>query len=152
MRSLAGTCMKLHRACPPPPPLFSPPKTRQIRPLEDAYKFGHFFSPLLSEGDFEAKPSVLLLGQYSTGKSTFIKYLLQQDYPGIHIGPEPTTDRWAGGSRAAAVQPHRGVAAGGLAPAMLPSSGGRVGLPWHACFLAHRAGPACCARCAGLWW
>lgn len=33
-------------------------------------------SPLLSEGDFEAKPSVLLLGQYSTGKSTFIKYLL----------------------------------------------------------------------------
>ncbi len=51
-------------------------------------------SPLLSEGDFEAKPSVLLLGQYSTGKSTFIKYLLGRDYPGIHIGPEPTTDRW----------------------------------------------------------
>ena len=50
-------------------------------------------SPLLSEGDFEAKPSVLLLGQYSTGKSTFIKYLLGRDYPGIHIGPEPTTDR-----------------------------------------------------------
>ena len=53
-------------------------------------------SPLLSEGDFEAKPSVLLLGQYSTGKSTFIKYLLGRDYPGIHIGPEPTTDRWVG--------------------------------------------------------
>lgn len=66
----------------------------KIRPLEDAYKFGHFFSPLLSEGDFEAKPSVLLLGQYSTGKSTFIKYLLGRDYPGIHIGPEPTTDRF----------------------------------------------------------
>lgn len=27
------------------------------------------------------------------GKSTFIKYLLGRDYPGIHIGPEPTTDR-----------------------------------------------------------
>ncbi|KAL4430913.1 hypothetical protein ABPG75_006169 [Micractinium tetrahymenae] len=66
----------------------------KIRPLEDVYKFGHFFSPLLSEGDFEAKPSVLLLGQYSTGKSTFIKYLLGRDYPGIHIGPEPTTDRF----------------------------------------------------------
>ena len=52
------------------------------------------FSPLLSEGDFEAKPSVLLLGQYSTGTSTFIKYLLGRDYPGIHIGPEPTTDRY----------------------------------------------------------
>lgn len=73
------------------PPCRPPP---QIRPLEEAYKFGHFFSPLLSEGDFEAKPSVLLLGQYSTGKSTFIKFLLGQDYPGIHIGPEPTTDRF----------------------------------------------------------
>ncbi|KFM29283.1 EH domain-containing protein 1 [Auxenochlorella protothecoides] len=66
----------------------------KIRPLEDGYKFGHFFSPLLSAGDFEAKPSVLLLGQYSTGKSTFIKFLLGRDYPGIHIGPEPTTDRF----------------------------------------------------------
>ncbi len=45
----------------------------QVRPLEEMYKFGHFFSPLMNEGDFEAKPSVLLLGQYSTGKSTFIK-------------------------------------------------------------------------------
>ena len=88
------------------------PACLQIRPLEDVYKFGHFFrcagvkraggcmctaehvcvhagfdqrhppptavialpppappcrSPLMSEGDFEAKPSVLLLGQYSTG-------------------------------------------------------------------------------------
>ncbi|MEW5304687.1 MAG: hypothetical protein WDW36_007280 [Sanguina aurantia] len=66
----------------------------KVRPLEDAYKFGHFFSPLLSESDFEAKPSVLLLGQYSTGKTTFIKYLLGRDYPGTHIGPEPTTDRF----------------------------------------------------------
>lgn len=66
----------------------------KIRPLEELYKFGHFFSPLLSEGDFEAKPSVLLLGQYSTGKTTFIKYLLGRDYPGLHIGPEPTTDRF----------------------------------------------------------
>ena len=39
----------------------------QIRPLEEAYKFGNFFSPALSESDFDAKPSVLLLGQYSTG-------------------------------------------------------------------------------------
>ena len=44
--------------------------------------------------DFEAKPSVLLLGQYSTGKTTFIKHLLQKEYPGTHIGPEPTTDRF----------------------------------------------------------
>ena len=66
----------------------------KIRPLEETYRFGNFFSPLMSEGDFEAKPSVLLLGQYSTGKTTFIKYLLGRDYPGLHIGPEPTTDRF----------------------------------------------------------
>jgi len=67
---------------------------QKVRPLEDAFKFGNFFSPLLNDSDFEAKPSVLLLGQYSTGKTTFIKYLLGRDYPGSHIGPEPTTDRF----------------------------------------------------------
>ena len=36
---------------------------------------------------------VMLVGQYSTGKTTFIRYLLEQDFPGIRIGPEPTTDR-----------------------------------------------------------
>ncbi|GFH11216.1 uncharacterized protein HaLaN_06683 [Haematococcus lacustris] len=89
----------------------------KVKPLEEAFKFGNFFSPLLNDSDFEAKPSVLLLGQYSTGKTTFIndfeakpsvlllgqystgkttfiKYLLGRDYPGSHIGPEPTTDRF----------------------------------------------------------
>ena len=42
-------------------------RTVQIRPLEESYKFGAFFSSLLNESDFHAKPSVLLLGQYSTG-------------------------------------------------------------------------------------
>lgn len=37
----------------------------------------------------------MLVGQYSTGKTTFIRYLLEQDFPGIRIGPEPTTDRFA---------------------------------------------------------
>ena len=39
----------------------------QVRSLEETFKFGSFFSPMLSESDFDAKPSVLLLGQYSTG-------------------------------------------------------------------------------------
>jgi len=29
-----------------------------------------------------------------TGKTTFIKHLLGREYPGINIGPEPTTDRF----------------------------------------------------------
>jgi len=37
---------------------------------------------------------VLLMGQYSTGKSTFIRHLLERDYPGLRIGPEPTTDKF----------------------------------------------------------
>lgn len=36
----------------------------RIKPLEDAYKFGAFFSASYVRGDFNAKPSVLLLGQY----------------------------------------------------------------------------------------
>jgi EH domain-containing protein 1 len=34
-------------------------------------------------------------GQYSTGKTSIIKYLLGSDYPGSRVGPEPTTDRLA---------------------------------------------------------
>ena len=32
------------------------------------------------------------MGQYSTGKTTFIKYLLESEFLGMRIGPEPTTD------------------------------------------------------------
>ena len=45
-----------------------------------------------------SRPMVMLVGQYSTGKTTFIRYLLEQDFPGIRIGPEPTTDRSGGGT------------------------------------------------------
>jgi EH domain-containing protein 1 len=59
-----------------------------------AFKFGEFYSPYLTDGDFDAKPMVLLIGQYSVGKTSFIRYLLGRDFPGQHIGPEPTTDRF----------------------------------------------------------
>jgi GTP-binding protein EngB required for normal cell division len=60
--------------------------------LEEYYQFESFHSPPLTDADIDAKPSVLLLGQYSVGKTTFIKYILDRDFPGCHIGPEPTTD------------------------------------------------------------
>jgi len=66
----------------------------KLLPLEECYKFQDFHSAPLSESDFDAKPMVLLIGQYSTGKTTFIKYLLEQEFPGCRIGPEPTTDRF----------------------------------------------------------
>lgn len=37
---------------------------------------------------------VLLVGPYSVGKTSFIKYILGRDFPGQRIGPEPTTDRF----------------------------------------------------------
>ncbi|XP_048478019.1 EH domain-containing protein 1 isoform X2 [Plutella xylostella] len=67
---------------------------QKLLPLEQHYQFHDFHSPQLEEPDFDAKPMILLVGQYSTGKTTFIKYLLERDFPGIRIGPEPTTDRF----------------------------------------------------------
>ncbi|XP_010252585.1 PREDICTED: EH domain-containing protein 1-like isoform X1 [Nelumbo nucifera] len=68
--------------------------TEKLKPLEVTYHFNDFVSPLLTNSDFDARPMVMLLGQYSTGKTTFITHLLKSSYPGAHIGPEPTTDRF----------------------------------------------------------
>ena len=65
-----------------------------ILPLEEQYRFHDFHSPPLEDADFLAKPMILLVGQYSTGKTSFIRYLLEKDFPGIRVGPEPTTDRF----------------------------------------------------------
>lgn len=64
----------------------------KLFPLEDTYRFHDFHSPALEDADFDNKPMVLLVGQYSTGKTTFIRHLMEQDFPGMRIGPEPTTD------------------------------------------------------------
>eukprot|EP01041_Mallomonas_annulata_P007422 gene7422-15164_t len=67
---------------------------KKILPVEMSSKYSHFGSPPLGPSDFEAKPMVLILGQYSVGKTSFIRSLLKQDFPGQRIGPEPTTDRF----------------------------------------------------------
>mmetsp|Transcript_11539 Transcript_11539/g.28432 ORF Transcript_11539/g.28432 Transcript_11539/m.28432 type:complete len:554 (-) Transcript_11539:344-2005(-) len=67
---------------------------KKLKPLEKAYRFGEFYSPMLNDADFDAAPMVLLIGQYSVGKTSFIKYLVERDFPGMRIGPEPTTDRF----------------------------------------------------------
>ena len=64
---------------------------KKIKPVEELYHFADFHSPLMTSSDFDAKPMVLLIGQYSTGKTTFIEYVLRTKYPGSNIGPEPTT-------------------------------------------------------------
>lgn len=66
----------------------------KVLPVEQKHSFDHFHSPPLTDADFSARPMVLLVGQYSSGKSTFIRHLLGRDYPGLRIGPEPTTDKF----------------------------------------------------------
>lgn len=51
-------------------------------------------SPTMSDAEFDAKPQVMLVGQYSVGKTSFIRYLIGKDFPGQRIGPEPTTDKF----------------------------------------------------------
>ncbi len=68
---------------------------KRVKPLEDASWYSHFSTgSTMVASDFDAKPIVLLLGQYSVGKTSFIRSLLGKDFPGMRIGPEPTTDRF----------------------------------------------------------
>ena len=64
----------------------------KMLPTEELYYFHKLNSPALEEANFCAKPMIMLVGQYSTGKTSFIKYLLGEDFPSMLIGPEPTTD------------------------------------------------------------
>jgi len=68
---------------------------KSVLPLEKKYRYDYFYdSPFLADVEFDAKPQVMLVGQYSVGKTSFIRYLLGRDFPGQRIGPEPTTDRF----------------------------------------------------------
>ena len=64
-------------------------------PVEQAYKFEQFYSSPLTEHEIRGKPMVLLLGQYSTGKTSFIQSIIGKEYPGARVGPEPTVSTWA---------------------------------------------------------
>ncbi|NXB25915.1 EHD2 protein, partial [Rhagologus leucostigma] len=64
----------------------------KLLPVEEFYRFQEFHSPALEDADFDGKPMVLVMGQYSSGKTSFIQYLLEQEIPGGRVGPEPTTD------------------------------------------------------------
>lgn len=65
-----------------------------VVPLEHSYSYSKFSTPELTEADFLAAPVVLLLGQYSTGKTSMLEYLVGTQVPGSHTGPEPTTDKF----------------------------------------------------------
>jgi hypothetical protein len=59
----------------------------KLLPIEKKFLFHKFHAPEILPSELSAKPQILLLGQYSTGKTSFIRKLIGCDYPGIHIGP-----------------------------------------------------------------
>jgi len=68
--------------------------TEKLLPLEEKYRFHAFHTSAMNDADFDAKPLVMMVGQYSTGKTTFIRYLLGKDFPGLDIGKSPTTRKF----------------------------------------------------------
>ena len=66
--------------------------TREVAPVEAQLKYGTVGTASYTAAEFGAKPVVFILGQYSVGKTTFIRTLLGKDFPSMQIGPEPTTD------------------------------------------------------------
>ncbi|CAN0058104.1 unnamed protein product, partial [Laminaria digitata] len=67
---------------------------KKLRPVEEAFSFGRFHHDAITDTELEAKSQVLVIGQYSTGKTTFIRHLLGTDFPNMNIGPEPTSDKF----------------------------------------------------------
>ncbi|KHN72997.1 EH domain-containing protein 4 [Toxocara canis] len=64
----------------------------KVKPTEIRHLYASFDTPPIRDPELFGKPTVMLLGQYSVGKTSMISYLLNGTYPGADIGPEPTTD------------------------------------------------------------
>jgi polynucleotide 5'-kinase involved in rRNA processing len=46
----------------------------KLLPLEKLYQYDIFHSPALSDAEFDSKPQVMLIGQYSVGKTTVCNF------------------------------------------------------------------------------
>ena len=42
----------------------------KIMPMERLYQFDVFYQPFLTDAEFDSKPQVMLIGQYSVGKTS----------------------------------------------------------------------------------
>ena len=76
--SMEALIAKLH-------PLYA----QRVQPLETMYKFDAFRPSWYEETILNQRPFVTFFGPWSAGKTTFINYLLQNNY--LWTGPQPTT-------------------------------------------------------------
>ncbi|VDK25961.1 unnamed protein product [Anisakis simplex] len=67
----------------------------KVLPSELRHLYAQFDTPPIRDPELFGKPTIMMLGQYSVGKTSMISYLLGGTYPGADIGPEPTTDIFA---------------------------------------------------------
>lgn len=65
-----------------------------VLPLEQRSFYGHFHTRPMTVEEFEARPQVLLLGQYSTGKTSMVRWLTGTDSPHFDVRPQPSTDKF----------------------------------------------------------
>lgn len=66
----------------------------RLRPLEVLCHFEHFQESPMTECELEARPQVLLVGQYSTGKTSLVKWVTGIESTFFDIRPQPSTDRF----------------------------------------------------------
>jgi len=65
-----------------------------VLPIEKKVHFAHFAAPPVTPEEFEAKPQVLLVGQYSTGKTSMVQWLTGIDSRYFDVKPQPSTDKF----------------------------------------------------------
>lgn len=65
-----------------------------VQPLEQKSYLQNFGVPHITQEEFEARPQVLLLGQYSTGKTSMIQWLTGVTSTHFDIRPQPSTDKF----------------------------------------------------------
>eukprot|EP00435_Cladocopium_sp_Y103_P027727 s521_g6.t2 len=65
-----------------------------VLPLEQQSFYDHFGAPPVSREEFEARPQVLLLGQYSTGKTSMVQWLTGMRSNHFDVRPQPSTDKF----------------------------------------------------------
>ncbi|KAH9577236.1 Dynamin superfamily [Trypanosoma melophagium] len=64
----------------------------RVRPIETKFQYDVYRPSWFSETIVQKKPFVTFLGPFSSGKSTFINYLMQSNY--LLTGPQPVTDKF----------------------------------------------------------
>lgn len=68
--------------------------SNKVLPAEKISQFGHFCARPITVNEFKARPQVLLVGQYSTGKTSMVRWLTGRNSGHFDVRPQPSTDKF----------------------------------------------------------